>query len=94
MKASGFVSAWVAVQAGVREPQRLLCACYPSLLAKVRSLAFLHQRFGFPDRCPESRYPSGLAVAVLGVYCTVAMSELTRCVFAMLGARGCVFRDI
>ena len=37
---------------------------------------------------------SWFAVAVLGDYCNVAMSELTRCVFAMLGARGCVFRDI
>ena len=60
-----------------------------------------------------SRCLSWLAVAVLGVNCNVAMSELarrvfvlcvrdyvfviselTRCVFAMLGARGCVFRDI
>ena len=35
---------------GVREPHRLLCAYYPSLLVKVRSLALLHQRFGLPDR--------------------------------------------
>ena len=72
MEASGWLLAWVAVQTGVREPLWLLCACYPSLLVKVR----------------------WLAVAVLGVYCNVAMSELTRCVFAMLGARGCVFRDM
>ena len=41
-----------------------------------------------------SRCLSWLAVEVLGVDCNVAMSELTRCVFAMLGARGGVFRDI
>ena len=43
----------MAVQAGVREPQRLFSA-HPSLLAKVRSLALLHQRFGLPHLCPEA----------------------------------------
>ena len=41
-----------------------------------------------------SRSLSWLAVAVLGVDRNVVMSGLTRCVFAMLGARGCVFGDI
>ena len=38
MEASGWLLAWVAVQIGVREPHRLLCAYYPypSLLVKVR----------------------------------------------------------
>ena len=45
MKASGFVAAWVAVQArGQGAPSAALC------LVKVRSLALLHQRFGLPDR--------------------------------------------
>ena len=80
MKASGFVAAWVAVQAGVREPHRLLCAYYPSLLVKVRSLALLHQRFGLPDATSE---PTRCVFAMLGLAmrassCTRAISLHTR----------------
>ena len=110
MEASGWLLAWVAVQTrGQGAPSAALCLLSVSESACEGSQPSFSSKLVEPDESASSctvcsrrlvfaavlsRCLSWLAVEVLGVDCNVAMSELTRCVFTMLGACGCAFRDI